>query len=113
MKRLVIALLGAGAMSLVIAAGASAHVVTCRPYSMGLFNFRNWQDYALNLSVRNMACGSAKRAMHNGYVYVPRRIGPWVFRTPGFACRDVSYGPAGAVVRCTRGSAAFRFTIGT
>jgi hypothetical protein len=109
MRKLSIALVG-GLLALGIgAASASAHpsVYTCRPYHMGLFNFRNNQEWVWNLSVRNMSCVSAKVAMFDGPL-----LSNWRFRTAGYRCYDVARDPhgLGAIVRCVRGSTAFRFT---
>jgi hypothetical protein len=72
-------------------------VRSCRPRYFGLFNFRNGrQEYVSNLSVRNMTCSSAIRALHHATL-----IGwPPNLRTSGFTCHILSGGAGGATDRC-------------
>ncbi len=93
-----------------VLATASA-VRSCRPRYFGMFNFRNGQEYVIDLSVRNMTCGTAIRALHNATL-----IGwPPNLRTRGFHCRILSGGGGGATDRCVhqRPYKAFRVSIGT
>lgn len=87
-------------------------VRSCRPRYFGLFNFRGGrQEYVVDLSVRNMTCRSAIRALHKA-----RLVGwPPNLRTSGFHCHIVSGGGGGATDRCihSRPYKAFRVSIGT
>jgi hypothetical protein len=91
---------------------AASAVRSCRPRYFGLFDFRNGrQEYVFDLSVRNMTCGSAIRALHNAVL-----VGwPPNLRTGGFGCYILSGGGGGATDRCVhnRPYKAFRVSIAT
>lgn len=112
MKRLclIAATVAVAALSLGIVATAGASVRSC-PIHAGLFNFRNDQEYIGDLTVRNMTCRQAIRALHSAYL-----VGwPPKLRTGGFHCRVLEGGGGGAIDRCVhnRPYKAFRVSIGT
>jgi hypothetical protein len=106
----------AGACVAVAPATASASVQSCHWNTGGsLFTFRpvggnRYQAYLSDLSVRNMTCGDAIRALHAAEALPgwPMRL-----RTPGFACYVFTWGGGESVDRCVRGDEAFRITLGT
>jgi len=96
---------------------ASAAVQDCRypmPTPSGGYGPRN--DRSMNgglVSVRNMSCSAALRAISNGYL----REDGTPLRTRGFRCYVVSKSRAGgsgyvtsATIRCVSGVRAFRFS---
>jgi hypothetical protein len=114
-KRYIIVLAAAvGLAALPSAAGATVH--GC-PYVRGL-DPRNEQSPGFtgvsHVSVRNMTCSAADRAIGRGYlVFNSTQAIPYNLRTVGFACEPLTGGAGGATIRCTHGGRAFRFTYGT
>jgi hypothetical protein len=83
-----------GAASLTLAGAAGARVRSCHPHG-GRFDFRNGQEYAANLSVRNITCRQAVHALHTA------RLTGWPpnLHTPSFHCYIVE-GGGGATDGC-------------
>ena len=59
-----------------------------------------------DMSVRNMSCAAARKAIRRGTLTGTKQG----LRTPGFSCSVISGIPISGVIRCVRGSKAFRFT---
>ena len=59
------------------------------------------------LSVRNMSCAEAARAIDRG-----RAVTRTAFATSGWRCTTLGSTPEDTTVRCVRSSKAFRFTAG-
>jgi hypothetical protein len=109
MKRIILAVIVA---ALIIPAMASATqpriVKSCLPLpdGQGMSNDKGAPVYAI--SVRNMSCKTAGRAIQRG------RLTAKGFTTSGYACHAIkTYAEGGAIIRCTRASEAFRFTWAT
>lgn len=111
MTKLIAVLIAVLAVGLA-AASASANVHGCYfPYGHGPKNDRRVP--LGHVSVRNMSCSAALRAISNGTF-----VGRGNLRTKGFSCRVLKsyYGggvQTGADVRCTHASKAFRFSWAT
>ena len=59
-----------------------------------------------DMSVRNMSCAAARKAIRRGTLTGTKQG----LRTAGFSCSVISGIPISGVIRCVRGSKAFRFT---
>lgn len=76
---------------------------------MGVANCRDGGagDYPVyDMTVRNMACGTAKRAVKRGDFSANG------FKTRGWRCRQIGTYQEGGLYRCTAGRRAFRWTSG-
>jgi hypothetical protein len=114
-KRYIIVLaVAVGLAALPSLAGAAVH--GC-PYVQGL-DPRNEQSPGFtgvsHVSVRNMTCSGADKAIRNGnLVFNGRQAMPYNLKAHGFTCRPLLGGAGGATIRCTHVARTFRFTYGT